>query len=68
MVLEKYKVCPACGERNAPNLLECRKCETDLTGIKIVDAAAEQAAPVNLEKTTGTDYAEALFRICDCVK
>ena len=44
MVLEKYKICPACGEHNAPNLLECRKCETDLTGIKIVDATAVQAA------------------------
>ena len=66
MALEKYKICPACGEHNAPNLLECRKCETDLTGIKIVDATAVQAASATQEKTTGTDCAEALFRVCDC--
>mgnify|MGYP000431813258 CR=1 FL=1 len=53
MALKKYKVCPACGEHNAPNLLECRKCETDLTGIEIVDAAAAQAASATQEKTTG---------------
>lgn len=24
MALEKYKVCPVCGEHNAPSLLECK--------------------------------------------
>lgn len=66
MALEKYKICPACGEHNAPNLLECRKCETDLTGIKIVDATAAQTASATQKKTTATDCSEALFRVCDC--
>lgn len=66
MALEKYKVCPACGEQNAPNLLECRRCEADLTGVKIVDATAIQVTSVAQEKVVDTDYAEALFRVCDC--
>lgn len=62
MALQKYKVCPICGEHNAPSLLECRKCETDLTGVKAVDCAAEQkqAEPV-VEMPP-----EELVRICDC--
>lgn len=63
MALEKYKVCPACGEHNAPRLLECRKCETDLTGIKVVDAASEQKA-VKVEKEE--PVSKALYRVCDC--
>lgn len=66
MALEKYKVCPACGEHNAPNLLECRKCETDLTGVKIFDATAAQAPSVTQEVNAGPAGAEALFRVCDC--
>lgn len=66
MALEKYKICPACGEHNAPNLLECRKCETDLTGVKIFDAAATQAPSVTQEVNAGSAGAEALFRVCDC--
>lgn len=68
MALEKYKICPACGEHNAPNLLECRKCETDLTSVKIVDAVAVQTASTTQEKISDTDCTEALFRVCDCGK
>ena len=28
MALEKYKLCPVCGTRNPPSLMECRECET----------------------------------------
>ena len=42
MELEKYKVCPSCGEHNRPTSLECRKCETDLTGVRVVDSETEQ--------------------------
>lgn len=37
MMLQKYKICPNCGEHNSPGLIECRVCETDLTGIPVVD-------------------------------
>ncbi|MBQ6582689.1 MAG: FHA domain-containing protein [Mogibacterium sp.] len=64
MALEKYKVCPNCGEHNSPGLLECRRCETDLTGVAVVDEdgerllrAAEPAEPAPLP---------GLARVCDC--
>lgn len=66
MALEKYKVCPACGEHNAPTLLECRKCETDLTGVKIVDATAAQPDPATPETHSEATGTEELFRVCDC--
>ena len=42
MELKKYKVCPSCGEHNKPASLECRKCETDLTGVRVVDDETER--------------------------
>ncbi len=64
MALEKYKVCPSCGENNLPVLLECRKCECDLTGVRIVDAALEEAQkelPTEPPASQGT-----LARVCEC--
>lgn len=65
MELTKYKICPECGKQNPPSLLECRYCEADLTSVKVVDSAAEEAAaaPAN----TGSASVETeLFRICEC--
>ena len=67
MELKKYKVCPSCGEHNRPTSLECRKCETDLTGVRVVDSEMEQR---ELEK--GSDKAQSsdatydaqLVRVC----
>jgi hypothetical protein len=65
---EKFKVCPACGERNPPARLECKRCETDLTGVNVVDEAALQAranessTAVN-NKDTDTP---SLVKICEC--
>ncbi len=57
--MEKYKVCPECGEHNSPNALECSKCEYELIGVSVYDknktcdenAEPESAGPV---------------RICEC--
>lgn len=63
MSLAKFKVCPACGEHNPPALLECKKCETDLTGVKVVDemAISSDNAPVN-----NMGVSVSLVKICDC--
>ena len=63
MALEKYKICPVCGEHNSPSLLECRKCEADLTGVKVTDSALEQQEKKEEEPTAGTP---ALVRVCEC--
>lgn len=60
MALEKYKTCPACGEHNLPSLLECRKCEADLTGIAVADSLTDG------KQTMTSDAAVMLFRVCEC--
>jgi ribosomal protein L40E len=63
MSLEKFKICPACGEHNHPSMLECQKCETDLTGTKVVDSdvdSEEPIAPVPCCKEP------TLMKICEC--
>lgn len=69
MALEKYKICPACGEHNPPSLLECRRCETDLTGIKVMDSAMEQKEAEEKAKASETPSGggtPVLVRVCEC--
>lgn len=70
MELKKYKICPSCGEHNRPTSLECRKCETDLTSVRVIDSETEQR---ELEKSI-TDVKSSpamgevkspLVRICE---
>ncbi len=65
MELTKYKVCPECGKHNSPNLLECRYCEADLTSVKVVDRAANEAVS-NLSDTGSAPVETELVRICEC--
>ena len=57
--MEKYKVCPNCGEHNSPTLMECMKCQTDLMSVKVVDAKTENVIK-EIHPTT------EMVRICDC--
>lgn len=66
MELGKYKVCPECGKHNAPNLLECRFCEADLTGCRVVDKMTESAALATEEKPATASEQTHLARICEC--
>ncbi|MDO4338005.1 MAG: FHA domain-containing protein [Eubacteriales bacterium] len=70
MELKKYKVCPSCGEHNKPTSLECRKCETDLTGVRVVDSEIEQrklekenAGGKPTDSDAGNDI--QLVRVCE---
>ena len=66
MDLQKYKICPECGKHNLPSLLECRYCEADLTGVKVVDASVEEKAET-ISSTGLTEIPETeLVRICEC--
>ncbi|MDR1796560.1 MAG: FHA domain-containing protein [Clostridiales Family XIII bacterium] len=42
--LEKYKICPSCGEKNPPTVFECRNCEADLTRVRVVGPETERGA------------------------
>lgn len=59
--MEKYKICPSCGEKNDPALFECLKCETDLTGVKITDEETEKMLAQQEAQPE-----KQLVRICDC--
>ena len=70
MELKKYKVCPSCGEHNRPTSLECRKCETDLTGVRVVDSEieqheAEKVASDNTCTAGAGATAGSLVRVCE---
>ncbi|WP_339316398.1 FHA domain-containing protein [Paenibacillus sp. FSL R10-2734] len=66
MILTKFKVCPACNEHNPPALLECKKCETDLTGIKIVDEAGLSFVNESVKSVTVLSSNYSLVKTCDC--
>lgn len=65
MGLAKYKVCPECGKHNPPSLLECRYCESDLTGIRVVDSETEQKQDAKDQQPVAPVVSE-LVRICEC--
>ena len=64
--MEKYKVCPTCGTKNPPTMMECISCETDLTGVPIGEvitetvATAQSGTPANERETT------KMVRVCEC--
>lgn len=69
MLLEKFKICPECGKHNPPSLLECRYCEADLTGVKVVDSDVETqptSADADLMGSSDLPVETELVRICDC--
>lgn len=68
MALEKFKICPACEERNSSSRLECQKCETDLAGVRIVDEGVllnAQCEPIREDSTTSNGDS-GLVKNCDC--
>lgn len=63
--MEKFKVCPVCGMRNKPNMIECLGCETDLTSVKATDEEAENAKNNSQEMEVSQSQVEYV-RVCDC--
>lgn len=69
MGITKFKICPECGKHNPPNLIECRYCEADLTGVRIVDSEPD-SAQANLPHESAAlepiPVEMELARVCDC--
>ncbi len=57
-MLEKYKLCPCCGKKNYPGLIECMDCEQDLTQVALTDGEAESVSDTPSGDTS-------LVRVCD---
>lgn len=66
MTRDKFKICPACGERNISSRFECMKCETDLTGVKIVDETILQSMQKEVTNTLTSVNDGELVKMCDC--
>ncbi len=63
--MEKFKICPVCGMRNKPNMIECLGCETDLTSVKATDEETEKAKS-DVQERKMSKPQEEYVRICDC--
>jgi ribosomal protein L40E len=66
MILSRLKVCPVCGEHNTPALLECTKCETDLTGVKVIDETMLRAESQSAEHVGPGSDVGRMTKKCDC--
>lgn len=64
--MQKYKICPSCQTKNEPTLLECIKCEADLTRVKITDEETEKMLEENLVYASAPAEKASMVRVCDC--
>ena len=66
--MAKYKICPACREKNDPSSLSCANCDMDLSTVKITDDEQEaQAAAATADNESNHSSEEpVLVKVCDC--
>ena len=64
--MAKYKICPVCGEHNEPYMLECSKCETDLSSTRVLDEDTEKAQSEQNSKENVSSSTAKMIRLCDC--
>ena len=62
--MEKYKICPACGKHNTSTMLECLFCETDLTGVRILDQETEEMLNQPVEPAVD-EHPGDMVRVCE---
>lgn len=64
--MAKVKICPSCGFANQPGILECTRCEADLTGVKLTEGAMQREAVESGQGKTLCREMVEYVRICDC--
>ena len=64
--MKKYKICPMCQTKNAPSVLECIECGTDLMGIRIVDDSFLENKQSENPPIAKQVQQEELVRKCEC--
>ncbi len=64
--MAKCKICPVCGEHNQPVMLECFKCEADLSGTRVIDEDTEKAQTEQASQKSLSNISHRMVRICDC--
>lgn len=63
--MEKYKICPTCKTKNPPTMIECIKCETDLTSVPIGEELIESIKEDSAERRKTTSQVQ-MVRMCEC--
>ena len=66
--MERYKICPICGTKNPPTMIECINCETDLTGVSIGESAKEfDIETVSKQEADSMQSSTVkMVRVCEC--
>ena len=63
--MEKFKICPNCGKRNAPNALECEECETDISTVRPMDEETIKIKEEMPQKPATVSVSATTVRICE---
>lgn len=75
--MDKFKICPVCGMKNSPSMLECSGCEADLISVKITDKSdmnteekiitkADSDGIVTADDVSAHIVQEEYVRVCEC--
>ena len=64
--MNKFKICPTCGAKNMPTMIECVNCETDLTGTPIGEDLSERETIGSYVPAAPVAKNIHMVRICEC--
>lgn len=75
--MDKFKICPVCGMKNSPSMLECSGCEADLISIKVTDKIEENPEEKVITNADSNEIStvdgvsahvvqEEYVRVCEC--
>ena len=59
--MNKFKICPECGNKNPPDVSDCLNCDCDLLSVPVTE---EQPEPVHSHSSEKIADKSKLFRIC----
>ena len=59
--MSKFKICPECGTKNPPNVIECEHCDWDLMSVLVTDEQQEAAKKASEETVSDKN---SLVRVC----
>ena len=63
--MEKFKICPFCGQRNAPNAFDCDNCDMDISTIRVVDEETIEISEESVDTQSATTTESERVRICE---
>ncbi len=64
--MEQFKICPSCGRKNPPNMLECPECECDLTNVAVGNPVEDNTPEKQPEISKTESSSPKMIRKCEC--